>query len=718
MGFIMNESYSAEGPKELFFSHTVHWENPLDLFGAYKKYFQESIWLFIQQLFAKLCIKYEPNCKDIIQKAVAFQQKEFHKGKQLHLGEILLRKNILSEKQLHFILEKMGVGFFFCALCKQHYHYYPFNITKIPRCVCCSGRLTRPIPNKKILLQYFRCDYNVLFPFSKKAEVPHGKFVFISPQEYVGKSMQYMENEITSVFRSLHRWILQDSTLSTPTTQDQATSDTTKMRALNEKFFMFFLGYLQNLEELYWLLSEMMFRQLAKHPNLQDALDIQEYAFSQNKQFHLAEALVESGSMDVENTYKIVSQVSHSIYTCTSCNNLFAKVFQERSGDLCPHCGGTVKECQNLDKETIVQSLRINFLHPFILSQKNLLQQTEFTFFQLKENESYSDIMFSQEYIQNALAKFSSQATIDDILVEDVNDFGILGKSTEFQALRTKEIPLHIPSSSPSHSPSYNEQLLYSHNAISSSSHDEFEIVDVSPEQAEIFWESQSQFQTKPDPEKLEALKSELENLEIADTSIEDSDSNFWNSEINILKEQLVTTNWNVDNIPSPSSNVPPLDQQEEQSIVPLDEDSAELEIIDIDEEEFSQTDKSQEESMQQEPERLLKDSDFIHYTPRQDSSTGTESDLLRKDNTPVATPTVSSPPADTPSQPEFVDLRSDSLIDMWEPVAEKTQILTIEAQRAQQRKMRRNKRKINHEFWIFIITCILVAAIIIIMSI
>lgn len=82
----MNESYSAEGPKELFFSHTVHWENPLDLFGAYKKYFQESIWLFVQQLFAKLCIKYEPNCKDIIQKAVAFQQKEFHKGKQLHLG--------------------------------------------------------------------------------------------------------------------------------------------------------------------------------------------------------------------------------------------------------------------------------------------------------------------------------------------------------------------------------------------------------------------------------------------------------------------------------------------------------------------------------------------------------------------------------------------------------------------------------------------------------
>ena len=78
----------------------------------------------------------------------------------------------------------------------------------------------------------------------------------------------------------------------------------------------------------------------------------------------------------------------------------------------------------------------------------------------------------------------------------------------------------------------------------------------------------------------------------------------------------------------------------------------------------------------------------------------------------------MSSPPADTPSQPEFVDLRSDSLIDMWEPVAEKTQILTIEAQRAQQRKMRRNKRKINHEFWIFIITCILVAAIIIIMSI
>lgn len=690
--------YSEDVINDMFFSPKRELQNAdclVDIFCTFKKYFQESVRLFSQQLFAKLCIKYTPKARKQIQDILLKHQQILHEGYQIHLGELLLENNILDEAQIQQILKKMGDDIFFCALCKQYYHYYPFNVAKKPRCICCSGRLTPPMPEKKVLMQVFRSDFNVYYPFSKEADVPYGKFVFISPQEYLNKSLQDLEKEILSVFHSLHNWIQEiggmpeEDPENAPSlitqaikkqkrssVQEEAEERNSELDCSHieehENFSMFFLGYLQNLEELLWLLSEMVLRNMLASSNIQEALELQQQYLDQSLQYSLAEALLEKNLMTVDEVYKLVSQVSHNIYQCNQCGHLFAKLFSERAGDACPKCGGKVEECYHPDKQILIQSLRIIFLNPFMLSTKVETAPSPFLFFVPNEGEYYSDSMFSSEYIHTALQRFFPTE-----IPEEQTNFSQADHLLQDNTQSNQE-----------------EQLLYvSDDMIEASNIDndlDIEIMDVTPEQTEMLWNSSAQFAALEVQDYNEPKDENVpiqENLDIVDVNT-DSSNSFWGT-----PEQ-----------PTESNNM---------QTAMVDESSAELEIVEIDEiDEADIAPKTQ----QNEVETSNNQEDWLLNLPASSElPDNIDNELLQQEmylNTTGQEEQVVEEPQEEPEpqkiekkEETFVDLRTEPELRAATEYIEKTQILT----RAERRRQRRRKEEKRQNIILFSVIAILV---------
>lgn len=404
----MSDENFARAKKKFSFFHNDH--QNLEQFStnslAYIQYFQEVIWLLTQKFFQKLCRLEEQLSPQQIQQTADIQQRAFRSGKMVHWGEILLQTYLLDVPKIYRLLQKTGINIHKCPHCNQHFQVYFFPDGK-HICPGCSQVLHPAIPTEELLISSMRNHFASPRPIAKKLVEASGGFLFLDIHEHMEMRIEELEQEAQEVFQSLEQWLdhpllLDNVPLDTPQEQiakndpckitgeinrrllnlnldsileAEAVDDDSQYedgKATSSHIPHLFFGYIQNLQEFFWLIGQKLF---ARHccegkflsiAQMEQALKVQQRTFCMSRQFHLGEVFLQMSFFEKKQVCEVWRKLGTKILKCNKCDRYFLQFIESEQEYRCHDCLASLQE-QGFPYQILIQALRMNFSQPIPL---------------------------------------------------------------------------------------------------------------------------------------------------------------------------------------------------------------------------------------------------------------------------------------------------------------------------------------------------------------
>ena len=408
----------------------------INIAAEFINYFQETVWLLIQQFFTQLCLELEPEKKDQIEQAVAIQKRALQNGKQVHLGEILMQTYALEAPQIHRLLEKMKHQFLYCKECNSYFQVYNATANINYSCPNCKKKMDKICPKQKLIVQGLRTQFCMPLPLTEVTCEEHRNFSFLDAVEYSSKPCWYLEQEIFFILQSLQEWI------NTPTIKNPP----------EKKFGSFFFCYIQNLHEIFWLASQKFFTEIVcsiyslKADQIDMSLEIQQRAFQKNKQYHIGESLLQTYQLNQKQVCNVLSRLEQEIFICGKCSQPFIKIFpSKKQQKLCPICRNSLSKFIPKD-DMLLQALRINIFCPVPIPDTPLIEHKLFDFFKPRKNYTPKFNLERDELIASLTSFFDSIG--ETASKKQLNIPSFKGKNLEFDIAKTQQFVSPAPARS------------------------------------------------------------------------------------------------------------------------------------------------------------------------------------------------------------------------------------------------------------------------------
>lgn len=413
--------------------------DPADLAGLFRgftQYFQEILWLLTQKSFGALC-RHRGLTAEHLQHHLDIQKRAFLSGRQVHLGEILMQTYLLTPAEIYDLLKKLGMRVLFCPSCRKYFVLPMVNPLQTYNCLHCEGALTEADPDSHTLLQSMRTNFLWPRPISRKLRERHDSFLFFNPQEHCPPDFKWLDREMQEVLYAFNHWLLGDTAPKKypparpkdargdplaitsriahcvasviPTSHAgesalQGPSQDGPSRDDLQAFSSLFFGYYQNLQELFWLLSQKVFEQICgryvSREQFTQALKIHKKAFLENRQVHLAEVILQTYLLPERQIQKALDQTGLRVLVCRRCHREYLQMAFSSREHSCQDCQ-SVLEVTEAGYDTLLEAMRMNFAHPVAIAPVTLVPHGNFEFFAARD-EYTPDFSLSEREIVDA----------------------------------------------------------------------------------------------------------------------------------------------------------------------------------------------------------------------------------------------------------------------------------------------------------------------------
>ncbi len=410
----------------------AHPDSLKTLFLGYTHYFHDVTWLLTQKMMELLALRSGWANAQHIEKTLRIQKRAFRLGKQVHLGEVFLETYLLEEEQVYSLLQLLGQKIFQISenrTCKVH--FFPNDAKNLSW----GKNWSEVIPDQEKLIQSMRINF--LWPkiIEKKSLQAHGNFLFLNLDTHASLDIVALEKEIITVLDTFRYWLYKTrQEYNLPISENWLSPGSTKnhihvTRAIETRLLsldiakeedisegksitywsQLFCGYLQHLQELFWLLSQRVFAKLSlttgyiTPPQMEEAIDVQHRALRTNKQYHLGEILLNMYLLQEEQVWTVLAQMDQEILfePKANCYYHFSKSSFSPSS-----FGPDVKLRQIcLDRDLLLHFLRSSFSQPLFLPPQNQKQVDNFSFF-CKRFQYTPEYSLSSRDISRAISSY------------------------------------------------------------------------------------------------------------------------------------------------------------------------------------------------------------------------------------------------------------------------------------------------------------------------
>ncbi|NUM34788.1 MAG: hypothetical protein HUU50_09600 [Candidatus Brocadiae bacterium] len=408
------------------------------LFIGYGHFFHETVWLYRQKFFTRLCLSY---CDDSqgkkINKALEEQKLAWQNKKQLHLGEILLQDNILGIQELTWLCEEAGQKILFCHHCKEHFHISVWLPGKSTPCPKCNNSLKTEPFSAETLLQMLRSNFCSPRVLPDSFSRGNSGFVLLNLSDYIDMDMIKLDREIQTVFEFLDHWIVSTLPLDG------------KKKELSEKIHQerisqlsLFFGHIYNLYEIFWLLNQKMIQKLSLASHLLTPIQnfrthsAQKKLLSVDQQCHWGDILLHTQWLNEKQIYPLLQKIGNRLLSCKNCKSMFWEFMKKDAACFCQNCLNPLEE-GSPTSSTLRQGLRMLFSQPIPLDASSQASMNLFSFF--AQSIQYQPIFsLSPEENLQALDAFLFREELKGISSKERNPMDLIRK---FRERKLQELP-------------------------------------------------------------------------------------------------------------------------------------------------------------------------------------------------------------------------------------------------------------------------------------
>lgn len=337
------------------------------IFIGHGQYVQEAIWLLQQRFFERLSLGLGYLNTEKAGQLHKIQEKALSSGRQVEFGEIGMQSYLLNPGQICKLLEEAGIIMPYCESCERYFKMSVFP--KFPKRPCpeCGTALKQKVPGEEVVQQALRTGYSYPRPFLKAKLRSHNDFLFLDMQEASKMNLLQIDCEIHGILRAFRDWLAMF--------EERQPTDMAQL-----------WGYIQNLQEFFWLCTQQSFVQLCllfrymKKTQMDYALEVQRRALCQGKQYHIGEVALQMYLLNEKEVHTILTALGNLIFTCKSCHKNYCQLVPSPVAYLCSDCGAPLESAVP-EYETLVPAMRINLFQPIPLGGIAQIPNNRLVFF-------------------------------------------------------------------------------------------------------------------------------------------------------------------------------------------------------------------------------------------------------------------------------------------------------------------------------------------------
>ena len=443
-----------------------------DYFPGYAHYFQETLWFLQQKFFGKLLHKFAWVAPELLDRVYQLQQRQIAAGIQKHLGEILLKNQSDASEQIVGFLKESGSEIVVCPRCRQYFYNQPAFSGMQSDCPQCELAMEAIQPPVNILLASLRNNFLQPYPLWPAKEC-YPAFLFVDINRYLQQQPEQLEQEIQLILQACDLWIDNISVPELPPEKFDARrarrqrsrqkfcvdplavtnaisrqlialnifSDSVQRRSAGPAgaahFSPLFCGYLQNLHELFWLLTQKIFCHSCREiydldaEQIAEALQLQQENFNEGMPLHLAEVLLGQHQLSREQLAAIFTEIGYRLYFCRDCQQCFGQITALQGAIACPRCSASLAPGP-VTAEFIPWVLAVPCFRPLFLYKEKEAACPEFVFFK-KGPQSPIDFEIAAQDLELAWHQFQRRQSGS---ADDESELDLaLGTSQELSVL-------------------------------------------------------------------------------------------------------------------------------------------------------------------------------------------------------------------------------------------------------------------------------------------